>query len=260
MVTQITSAKNPKVKHAYALRERRERDREGVTILEGYRELSRALALGIRIRECFCCPELYLGENENKLIADIEHSGAEIYETTKEILIKLAYRDRPEGLIAIAEMKKKGLESMPVRKDGLYLVAETIEKPGNLGSILRSADAVGATGVIICNRQTDIFNPNVIRASTGEALEWLRRHGIRTLAATPHTDRVYTENDMTCGTAIVVGAEQYGLSDYWMNSADVQVVIPMLGKMDSLNVATAATLLLYEAARQRKWKPSNQSS
>ena len=160
---------------------------------------------------------------------------------------------------------------MPVRKDGLYLVAETIEKPGNLGSILRSADAVGATGVIICNRQTDIFNPNVIRASTGaifsvplvetssgEALEWLRRHGIRTLAATPHTDRVYTENDMTCGTAIVVGAEQYGLSDYWMNSADVQVVIPMLGKMDSLNVATAATLLLYEAARQRKWKPSNQ--
>ena len=97
MVTQITSAKNPKVKHAYALRERRERDREGVTILEGYRELSRALALGIRIRECFCCPELYLGENENKLIADIEHSGAEIYETTKEILIKLAYRDRPEG-------------------------------------------------------------------------------------------------------------------------------------------------------------------
>lgn len=273
MVTQITSAKNPKVKHAYALRERRERDREGVTILEGYRELSRALALDIRIRECFCCPELYLGENENKLIADIEHSGAEIYETTKEILIKLAYRDRPEGLIAIAEMKKKGLESMPVRKDGLYLVAETIEKPGNLGSILRSADAVGATGVIICNRQTDIFNPNVIRASTGaifsvplvetssgEALEWLRRHGIRTLAATPHTDRVYTENDMTCGTAIVVGAEQYGLSDYWMNSADVQVVIPMLGKMDSLNVATAATLLLYEAARQRKWKPSNQSS
>ena len=252
-------------------RERRERDREGVTILEGYRELSRALALGIKIRECFCCPELYLGGNENKLIADIEHSGAEIYETTKEILIKLAYRDRPEGLIAIAEMKKKGLESMPVRKDGLYLVAETIEKPGNLGSILRSADAVGATGVIICNRQTDIFNPNVIRASTGaifsvplvetssgEALEWLRRHGIRTLAATPHTDRVYTENDMTCGTAIVVGAEQYGLSDYWMNSADVQVVIPMLGKMDSLNVATAATLLLYEAARQRKWKPSNQ--
>ena len=153
MITKITSAKNQKVRHACALRERRERDKEGVTILEGYRELSRAHALGIRIRECFCCPELYLGENEDSLIADIAESGAEIYETTKEILVKLAYRDRPEGLIAIAEMQKKGLDEMPVRKDGLYLVAETIEKPGNLGSILRSADAVGATGVIICNRR-----------------------------------------------------------------------------------------------------------
>ena len=170
MVTQITSAKNPKVKHAYALRERRERDREGVTILEGYRELSRALALGIRIRECFCCPELYLGENENKLIADIEHSGAEIYETTKEILIKLAYRDRPEGLIAIAEMKKKGLESMPVRKDGLYLVAETIEKPGNLGSILRSADAVGATGYFQSERDPRQHRGDFLRAAGGNLL------------------------------------------------------------------------------------------
>lgn len=263
----ITSAKNPKVKYAFSLRERRERDREGVTLLEGYRELSRAHALGIRIRECFCCPALYLGENEESLLASIEASGAVLYETTPEILTKLAYRERPEGLIAIAEMRKKGLESIPVRENGLYLVAETIEKPGNLGSILRSADAVDATGVIICNRQTDIFNPNVIRASTGaifsvplaetsseEAVEWLRKNRIRTLAATPHTDLVYTETDMTCATAIVVGAEQYGLSDFWMNAADTKVVIPMLGKMDSLNVATAATLLLYEAARQRKWK------
>jgi len=266
---KLTSLKNPKVKYTYSLRERRERDKAGVTVLEGYRELSRALASGVKIKECFHCPELYLGENESALIGDIEKSGAEIFETTKEILEKLAYRDRPEGLIAIAEMKKKSLADIPAKKDGLYLVAETIEKPGNLGSILRSADAVGATAVIICNRQTDIFNPNVIRASTGaifsvplaetsseEAIEWLRNLGIRTLAATPHTTTVYTDNDMTCGTAIVVGAEQYGLSDFWMKSADVQVVIPMLGKMDSLNVATAATLLLYEAARQRKWKPS----
>lgn len=263
----ITSAKNPRVKHAYTLRERKERDREKVTILEGYRELSRALALGIKFRECYFAPELYLGENEPALIEAIEKSGAETFETTATILQKLAYRERPEGLIAIVEMEKKGLESMPVVPNGLYLVAETIEKPGNLGSILRSADAVNATGVIICNRQTDIFNPNVIRASTGaifsvpvvectseEAVEWLRKHKIRSLAATPHTDLIYTENDMTCATAIVVGAEQYGLSDYWMNNADTQVVIPMLGKMDSLNVATAATLLLYEAARQRNWK------
>ena len=265
--TLLTSAKNPKIKHACSLRGRRERDREGVTILEGYRELSRAHLLGIHIRECFFAPELFLGENEYPLLESLAKDDADVWQTTPEILTKLAYRDRPEGLIAIAEMKKKGLESIPVRKNGLYLVAETIEKPGNLGSILRSADAVNATGVIVCNRQTDIFNPNVIRASTGaifsvplaetsseEAVEWLRRNGIRSLAATPHTDKIYTENDMTGPTAIVVGAEQYGLSDYWMKAADIQVVIPMLGKMDSLNVATAATLLLYEAARQRNWK------
>ena len=150
------------------------------------------------------------------------------------------------------------------------MVAETIEKPGNLGSILRSADAVGATAVIVCDKQTDLYNPNVIRASTGaifsmplaeatsvEALAWLRNLGIKTLAATPHAHQYHTDVDMTKGVAIVVGAEQYGLSPYWMNSADLQVLIPMLGKMDSLNVATAATILLYEAARQRGWKPSN---
>ncbi len=263
----LTSAKNPKIKHACSLRERRERDREGVTLLEGYRELSRAHLLSIPIRECFFAPELFLGENEYPLLEELKNSGAEVWQTTPEILTKLAYRDRPEGLIAIAAMQKKGLESIPVKPNGLYLVAETIEKPGNLGSILRSADAVNATGVIVCNRQTDIFNPNVIRASTGaifsvplaetsseEAVAWLRQHGIKSLAATPHTDKIYTETDMTGPIAIVVGAEQYGLSDYWMKEADLQVVIPMLGKMDSLNVATAATLLLYEAARQRNWR------
>ena len=154
-------------------------------------------------------------------------------------------------------------------KNGLYLIAETIEKPGNLGSMLRSADAVGATAMIVCNKQTDFYNPNVIRASTGaifsvplaeatseECLAWLRSFGIRTLAATPHTKQNFTDADMAHGVAIVVGAEQFGLTPYWMDSADQKVVIPMLGLMDSLNVATAATILLYEAARQRGWKSS----
>lgn len=263
----LSSARNPRVRHAWSLRERKVRDREGVTILEGYRELSRASLLGITITECFFAPELFLGENEYPLLAKLKESGAEVWRTTPEILAKLAYRDRPEGLIAVAEMRRKTLEEMPVNKNGLYLVAETIEKPGNLGSILRSADAVNATGVIVCNRQTDIFNPNVIRASTGaifsvplaetsseEAVKWLRENGIKSLAATPHTDKIYTETDMTGAIAVVVGAEQYGLSEYWLKAADIQVAIPMLGKMDSLNVATAATLLLYEAARQRNWK------
>ena len=267
---ELTSLQNPKVKRAFALRDRRERDREGVTILEGYRELTRAHAAGIPIRETFYCREMFVGENNDTLLDTLRDAGSAIYECSANVLRKIAYRERPEGLIAIAEMKRKGLDEIPARPDGLYLVAETIEKPGNLGSILRSADAVGATAVIVCNKQTDIFNPNVIRASTGaifsmplaettseEALAWLRKLGIKTLAATPHTHLYHTDVDMKQGVAIVVGAEQYGLSDYWMNSADLQVLIPMLGKMDSLNVATAATILLYEAARQRDWKPSN---
>ncbi|MBQ7401512.1 MAG: RNA methyltransferase [Lentisphaeria bacterium] len=267
---ELTSLQNPKVKRAFALRDRRERDREGVTILEGYRELTRAHAAGIPIRETFYCREMFVGENNDALLDTLRDAGSAIYECSANVLRKIAYRERPEGLIAIAEMKRKGLDEIPARPDGLYLVAETIEKPGNLGSILRSADAVGATAVIVCNKQTDIFNPNVIRASTGaifsmplaettseEALAWLRNLGIKTLAATPHTHLYHTDVDMKQGVAIVVGAEQYGLSDYWMNSADLQVLIPMLGKMDSLNVATAATILLYEAARQRDWKPSN---
>ncbi|MBE6407171.1 MAG: RNA methyltransferase [Lentisphaeria bacterium] len=267
---ELTSLQNPKVKRAFALRDRRERDREGVTILEGYRELTRAHAAGIPIRETFFCREMFVGENNDALLDTLRDAGSAIYECSANVLRKIAYRERPEGLIAIAEMKRKGLDEIPAKPDGLYLVAETIEKPGNLGSILRSADAVGATAVIVCNKQTDIFNPNVIRASTGaifsmplaettseEALAWLRNLGIKTLAATPHTHLYHTDVDMKQGVAIVVGAEQYGLSDYWMNSADLQVLIPMLGKMDSLNVATAATILLYEAARQRDWKPSN---
>ena len=267
---ELTSLQNPKVKRAFALRDRRERDREGVTILEGSRELTRAHAAGIPIRETFFCREMFVGENNDALLDTLRDAGSAIYECSANVLRKIAYRERPEGLIAIAEMKRKGLDEIPAKPDGLYLVAETIEKPGNLGSILRSADAVGATAVIVCNKQTDIFNPNVIRASTGaifsmplaettseEALAWLRNLGIKTLAATPHTHLYHTDVDMKQGVAIVVGAEQYGLSDYWMNSADLQVLIPMLGKMDSLNVATAATILLYEAARQREWKPSN---
>lgn len=266
---QLTSLKNPKVKHAFSLRDRRERDREGVTVLEGYRELTRALAAGIVITETYYCRAQFLGQNEDRLLADLAAAGSELYECAENVLCKLAYRERPEGLIAIAKMKRGTLADIPAKKDGLYLVAETIEKPGNLGSILRSADAVGATAVIVCDKQTDLFNPNVIRASTGaifsmplaeatseEALRWLKDLGIKTLAATPHTHLYHTDVDMKQGVAIVVGAEQYGLSPFWMDSADLQVLIPMLGRMDSLNVATAATILLYEAARQRNWQPS----
>ncbi len=266
---KITSVKNPKVQRAYSLRDRRERDREMATVLEGYRELSRSMDAGVKLLECFYCPEMYLGENEGALLERAKAQGADLFETTKEVLEKLAYRDRPEGLIAVAEAKSHRLEDFPAKRDGLYLVAETIEKPGNLGSLLRSADAAGATGVIVCDKRTDIYNPNVIRASTGaifsmplaecsseDAFKWLKALEIKILSATPHATDVHSDADMAHGVAIVVGAEQYGLSKFWMDSADLNVRIPMLGRMDSLNVATAATILLYEAARQRAWKPS----
>ncbi len=266
---KLTSVKNPKIQAAYALRDRKERDRLQLTVLEGYRELSRSMDAGVKLLDCFYCPEMFLGENEKALLERAARQGSELFETTPEVLAKLAYRDRPEGLIAVAQARRHTLESMPAKRDGLYLVAETIEKPGNLGSLLRSADAAGASGVIVCDKRTDIYNPNVIRASTGaifsmplaecsseEAFKWLKANGISILSATPHATDVHSDADMKRGVAIVVGAEQYGLSQFWMDSSDMNVRIPMLGRMDSLNVATAATILLYEAARQRGWKPS----
>ena len=263
---KITSTQNPAIKHAVRLRNRRDREKEQLTILEGYRELTRGREYGMKLKEVFFAPEFFLGENEYPFLEMLASEGVKVSEVASHLLLKMTYRERPEGLIAIAEMRRHTLDNIPLHPDGFYLVAEAVEKPGNLGSILRSADAAGVDGLIICNKCTDIYNPNVIRASTGalfavplaeatsqEAFDWLRKNKIRMLAATPHTDTVYTDVDMTGPVAIVVGTEQYGLSDLWMQHADLPVVIPMLGKIDSLNVATATTILLYEAARQRKW-------
>lgn len=263
---KIESLQNQKVKYAFSLRERRDREREKKTILEGYRELSRAFEFGMKLEECFYCSGMFLGKNEFSLLEKLETAGTEITEVSPQILRKLAYRDRPEGLIAIASMMEHSLDEIQPVKNGLYIIAEAVEKPGNLGSILRSADAAGADALIVCDKCTDIYNPNVIRASTGalftvalaeaskeETASWLKKNDVKLLAASPHAEKIYTDVDMTGAVALMVGAEQYGLSDFWMKNADIQVRIPMLGKIDSLNVATAATIILYEAARQRKW-------
>ncbi len=270
---KITSAQNDRVKHAIRLRERRDREKEQLTLLEGYRELTRGREYGMEIVECFYSPSHFLGANEMPLLLSLAEAGVPVVELAPHLLEKITYRDRPEGLIAIAKMKRHTLDSIPVYPDGLYLVAEAIEKPGNLGSILRSADAAGVDGLIVCDKCTDIYNPNVIRASTGalfsvplaeatseETFGWLRRNNIRILAATPHTDQIHTGADMTGPVAIAVGREQCGLSDLWMRNSDLPVKIPMLGKIDSLNVATATTILLYEAARQRNWKTRGDAS
>lgn len=260
----ITSMQNPKVKRVVRLRKRGTRDDEGLFLIEGYRELKRALENNVQPVTLFYAPELFQGTNENTLIEQCRANNTETLACTPAVFTKMAYRDRPEGLLALAPQSHRTLADLRLPPNPLLLIAEHIEKPGNLGTMLRSADAAGVDAVIVCDRCTDIHNPNVVRASIGtlfalpvvdarsdEVRTWLRQNQIQVIAATPHTDRLYTALDYTRGTAILVGAEQVGLSDYWMQQADGQVRIPMLGQCDSLNVAAAATILLYEAVRQR---------
>jgi TrmH family RNA methyltransferase len=262
---QITSLQNPTIKAAVKLQNRRERDETGLFLIEGYRELSRALKGGVQIEKIFFCPQLFLGENEDALIKACK---ATAYNCTEPVFRKMSYRDRPDGLIAVARQMRCTLGDLPQKKDPLYVIAEAIEKPGNLGSIMRSADGVGADGVIVCDRCTDIYNPNVVRASVGtlftlpvveaergEILRWLKENQVRVVATSPAATSTYTETDLTGPIAVVVGTEQIGLTERWLEEADCKVSIPMQGVADSLNVATATTLILYEVFRQRAHAP-----
>jgi len=261
-VIEITSAQNPKIKDVVRLRERRQREKTGKFLIEGYRELLRAVDAGTVVESLFICPELFLGSNEQALI---DRCGTQIFTCAEHVFRKISYRDRPDGLLAVAPQSSLSLQDLSVpERPPFYVIAEAIEKPGNLGTILRSSDATGVDALIVCDRCTDIHNPNVVRASVGtlftvpvveaggeETFRWLKEKGVSVLAATPHAEKLYTEVDLTGPLAIAVGTEQLGLSDLWMEQADIQVRIPMLGTADSLNVATATTLLLYETVRQR---------
>jgi TrmH family RNA methyltransferase len=261
----ITSPSNPRIKHLVRLRTRRHRDRSGLFLIEGYRELHRAAEGAIEVLEVFVCPELYLGHNEEALLERLKADGADIVEVAPLPFHKVSYRDRPEGLIAVARQFPTGLDRIHLGEDPLVLVAESIEKPGNLGTMLRTAEAAGVAAVIVCDPTTDPFNPNVVRASLGtlfriplaiastaDAAAWLRRHGVRTVATTPRATRPHWETDLTGSVAVVVGSEQYGLSAAWLQAADLQALIPMPGSVDSLNAAMAAGIVLFEAARQRQ--------
>jgi len=254
----LTSAQNPKIRQLIRLKERKERDATGQFLIEGYREVSRAIQGGVVLEALFIAPSLFLGSNEHLLI---DQAQAPIFELPAHLFERISYRDRPDGLIAIGKQMRRTLSDL---SGSFFVVAEAIEKPGNLGTILRSADAVGIDGVIVCDRCTDIYNPNVVRASVGtlftipvieaagaEALEWLSNHKIPIAAATPSAKLEYTQAPLSGPIAIAVGTEQLGLSRAWMEAADICVRIPMFGVADSLNVATATTLLLYEAIRQR---------
>ncbi|MDQ8180891.1 RNA methyltransferase [Pelagicoccus sp. SDUM812005] len=260
----ITSLQNPRVKNLVKLRDRRARNQQGVFIAEGYRAISRAMEKDVIPQEVYFCPDCFLGENEEGLLAQARSRGAALFELSKHAFEKVAYRDRPEGLLAVIEQWNYTLDELTLSDPPFLLIVESIEKPGNLGTILRSADAAGVDAVICCDSVTDLFNPNAVRSSTGvlfsmptvsastdEVIEWIRAKGIRTAATTPHTDIVYTDTDLRGPLAIVMGSEQFGLSEKWLTHCDTKVLIPMAGQADSLNVAMATLITLFEAVRQR---------
>ncbi len=263
---QISSPQNQRIKDLVRLRQRRDRDRRQVFLIEGYRAIRRAVDNQLPIKELYVCESLFLGENEADLIAACETAGATLFQVTEPVFRKAAYRDRPEGLLAVANQFHRSLDDLALDDHSLFIVGEAIEKPGNLGTMLRSADAAGAHGVVVCDACTDIFNPNVVCASIGTLftvpvaecssaafLNWALAHQVQVVATTPHTDTVYTDLDLTGPTAIVMGTEQVGLTAQWLApDAVVKALIPMYGQADSLNVATAATLVLFEAIRQRR--------
>lgn len=262
---EITSPSNPKIKHVVKLRNRRERDLSGEMIVEGYRECVRALDCGYVPRAIFHCPEMYLkNENEAALVERCVSLGADAYTCSKICFEKIAYKERPDGLLMTGPHVAVKLKDLSLPENALVIVTEGVEKPGNLGTILRSADAAGAAAVIVCDRVTDVHNPNVVRASTGalfsvpvaeasseEAIEFLKNHSFSILAASPHAEKLHFEADLTGPVAVALGAEQYGLTAKWMDGANLRVRIPMLGLSDSLNVSAAATILVHEAVRQR---------
>lgn len=257
----ISSASNPKIKRLVALRDRRQRDREGVFLVEGIRELERAVAAGLRPLEIYYDPARFPGP---PVPAEVELSVA------PEGMDRASYRRRSQGVIAVFARFEMELSHLVIPPSPLFLLAESIEKPGNLGALLRTADAVGAAGLIVTDTGADPFNPNVIRSSTGtlfsvpiavttldRAITWLRGHDISIHAADPGAADLLWSLDLTGPCALIAGSEHHGLSDRARSAADSLVRIPMEGDADSLNVSVSMAVLAYEALRQRRTSRMN---
>jgi TrmH family RNA methyltransferase len=261
MVRTITSLQNPAVKNLVKLRQRRARDRQHLMLIDGAR------ALRLALHNAFPVTTIYVAGDVAHTHADLlQHArvtGVPIQEVSTAVFHKIGYGDNPDGILGVAAQPRVELAALPARSLPLYVVTEGLEKPGNLGAILRSADAAGVTGLIVCDSQTDVWNPNVIRASQGafctvpiasasapEVLAWLRQRHIQILVATPSASQVYTEIDLRLPSALIMGAEHTGVSPIWHNEYSIR--IPMAGQVDSLNVAQAAVILLFEAVRQRR--------
>lgn len=265
----ITSPSNGRVKELLALRRRRVRDAERAMLVEGLEETTLAVAAGAHVRALFYCPELVLEESRmaaDALVGRVRDSGAETIRLSRQAFEKAAYREGPDGVLVVTDAAERTLEELSASLGAapLILVSQGVEKPGNLGAMLRTADAAGVSAVIAADPVTDWSNPNVVRASKGTVfsvpvasaateatLTWLRGRGFRTVATTPDTDLLHTDADLTGAVALLMGTEKDGLTDAALEAADVKVRIPMSGLVNSLNVATAAAVVLYEAVRQR---------
>ena len=267
----LTSPKNPRVRAAAALRDRRARDEAGLTLVDGARELSRALDGGAVVVEAFV-DDARLSDEGAAAVERARNAGAAVVAVSGRVLDGLAYGDRAEGVVATVRVPDLGLGGLRLPVDPLVVVLEGVEKPGNLGAVLRSADGAGADAVIAADPRTDLFNPNAVRASLGtifavpvasgpsaEVRDDLLGRGLRLVAARVDADAGYAATDLTGPLAIVLGSEAEGLGDAWHHPSVVPVRLPMLGVADSLNVSIAAAVLLYEARRQRGHDPLEDS-
>jgi TrmH family RNA methyltransferase len=261
----ISSVQNPRVKAAAQLRERGGRDDQGLIIIDGVREIGRALEAGVGIVEVFVFRELCRDEAHERLLSAVERAGLQQVEVARQVMEKLAFGNRVEGIVAVAQPPNKELTAWEPPADAVVAVVEGAEKPGNVGAIVRTADGAGVSAVIVADGGTDLYNPNAIRASLGAiftvptfsttsaaALEWLRKEKFRIFAARVDGSVEYTEVDFTGRTVIALGSEAHGLSAAW-HAADInRIRVPLMGSVDSLNLSATAAVLFYESLRQRK--------
>jgi TrmH family RNA methyltransferase len=257
----ITSVRNPRIAGVLELQEKsRVRRAQGLFVVEGLREITLALSSGYSVESLFVCKNLD-GFERFKALCDLPKH---IYPVAAEVFAKIAYRENSDGLLAIIPSRNLSLDEVDLPEKPFVIVLESVEKPGNLGAILRTADAAKVDAIVICDPLTDLYNPNVIRSSIGcvftqqvavcssqEALQWLRNKDVKIFAAELQAAQWYHETDFTRASAIVMGTEAEGLSDFWRQQADARIKIPMRGKIDSLNVSVSTAVLTFEAMRQR---------
>ncbi|MCE7862629.1 MAG: RNA methyltransferase [Bacteroidetes bacterium CHB5] len=256
----ITSTQNPKIKSLLALEKPRERRKQQLFIIEGAKEVRMAMEAGYRIGNIFFCEEIL----DKKESGDLLQQDKLLIPVSKDVFDKIAIRESTGGILAVAEQKTHRLQDIKLRSNPLLLILEAVEKPGNLGAILRTADAAGVDAVIICDPQTDFYNPNVIRSSVGcvftkqiasatseETINWLKQHQIHIYCTYLKASKPYHQTDFSKPCAVVMGTEATGLSDTWIQNSTANIIIPMQGKIDSMNVSNAAAVVVFEARRQR---------